>query len=301
MPTLKPSCPVCSSTRTTLWKSRNLDRELTPEDFRITDSRYGVTLTLHKCEDCSFLFADPSETAHLTALYEQLVDPSYEEGAENRALQMRWLLRLGKAIRPQARTLLEIGAGSGLLVSEAGHMGLQAVGVEPSNSLVATAKKSRGVDLIQGIYPHPQLAGRRFDLVYLIDVIEHVEDPVQLLADCASALAPGGVFLVVTPDVSSMAAKLLGRRWWHFRLAHVGYFNRRSMSEACRRAGLTIESSRRIRWFFPIRYLAERASLYLPVGPLNRLAERVPPFAWLYDRVIPVNLRDSTAFFMTRI
>ena len=293
------SCRVCGSNRTALWKSRNLNRELTPEDFKITDGRYGVTLTLHKCADCSFIFADASETCQLTALYEQLVDPSYEEGADSRALQMRWLLQLGIAVRPQAHTLLEIGAGSGLLVAEAGRLGLDAVGVEPSKSLVTAARRINGVELFQGTFPHPRLEGRQFDLLYMVDVIEHVDDPVKLLADCAAALAPDGVLMVVTPDVSSLAARLFGHRWWHFRLAHVGYFNRRSMSEASRRAGLTIQSRCRVRWFFPIRYLAERASAYLPVGRLNRAAERIGPLRRLYDRVIPVNLHDSNAFIMT--
>ena len=293
-------CPVCGSGRTRLWKSRNLNRDLTPEDFKITDGRYGVTLTLHKCEGCSFIFADASETGQLTALYEQLVDPSYEEGADSRTVQMRWLLQLGISARPQAHTLLEIGAGSGLLVAEAGRLGLDAVGVEPSKSLVTAARRINGVELLQGTFPHPRVEGRQFDLVYVVDVIEHVNDPVKLLADCAGAMAPGGVLMVVTPDVSSLAARFFGHRWWHFRLAHVGYFNKRSMSEASRRAGLAIQSTCRVRWFFPVRYLAERASAYLPVGPVNRVAERVGPLHWLYDRVIPLNLRDSSAFVMTR-
>jgi SAM-dependent methyltransferase len=300
MPRSTAICRVCGSSKTVLWKPRNLDRELTPEDFRITDSHYGVTLTLHRCEDCTFVFADESEIGKLVALYEQLVDPSYEEGAENRVLQMRDLLRLGKAAQPQARTLLEIGAGSGLLVAEAGRMGLEAVGVEPSKSLVAAAKQINHVELLQGVFPHPSLQGRRFDLIYVVDVIEHVDDPVKLLADCANALSPGGAMLVVTPDVSSLAAKLLGRRWWHFRLAHVGYFNDRSMSMAAGRAGLATRSTCRVRWFFPIRYLAERTATYLPIGGLNRTAEKFGPLRGLYDAVIPLNLHDSSAFIMTR-
>jgi 2-polyprenyl-3-methyl-5-hydroxy-6-metoxy-1,4-benzoquinol methylase len=298
MPTT--ACRVCGSGQTTLWKARNLDRELTPEDFKITDSRYGVTLTLHKCANCSFIFADASEIGQLTSLYEQLDDPSYEEGTENRMLQMRWLLGIGVKRHPGARTLLEIGAGGGLLIAEAGRLGLEATGVEPSKSLVAAAKRTHDVDLVQGIYPHPRLTGRQFDLVYLVDVIEHVGDPVQLLTDAARALAPGGIMLVVTPDVSSVAARLLGHRWWHFRLAHVGYFNDHSMRLAAEHAGLTVQYTCRIKWFFPVRYLAERTAVYLPLGFVNRTAERVAPLRWIYDRVIPLNLRDSLAFAMLR-
>jgi len=294
------SCRICGSGNTVLWKPRDLSRELRPEDFSITDSRYGLTLTLYRCADCSFIFASESEIGELVELYEQLEDPGYEEGAESRQLQMRDLLRLGMAAQPKARNLLDIGAGSGLLVAEAGRQGLAAVGVEPSKSLVATATQNNRGELIQGTFPHPRLQGRQFDLVYLVDVIEHVSDPVRLLADCAHALAPGGVLLVVTPDVSSFAKLLLGQRWWHFRLAHVGYFNSRSMNKAAGLAGLAIQSTTRVRWFFPIRYLAERAAKYVPLAWLNRAAVRVAPLRRLYSVVVPINLRDSSAFIMTR-
>lgn len=290
------NCPVCQSGHTTLWKHRNLDRELTPEDVQITDSRYGVTLTLHRCGDCSFVFADPAEMPELVPLYEQLADPGYERGAENRSLQMRWLLQFGRSQNTAGRTLLEIGAGAGLLVAEARRMGLDAVGVEPSKSLVEMAKRLNGVELINGIYPHQQLAGRQFDFIYLVDVIEHLSDPVALLTGCAKALAPGGIMIVVTPNLASLAAKLLGHRWWHFRLAHVGYFDHQSMREACRNAGLQVRAHSTVRWFFPIRYLAERLSVYLPIGFLNRAEKRIRLLGRLYDRVVPLNLFDSAGY-----
>lgn len=268
--------------------------------MQITDSRYGVTLTLHKCADCSFIFADENEIGRLTEHYEQMVDSGYAAGAKYRAAQMRPLLQLGTAALPRARTLLDIGAGSGLLVAEAAGIGLDAVGVEPSKYLVDSARRTNGVQLLQGTFPHPALSGREFDLVYLVDIIEHVTDPVALLACSARALAPGGVMVVITPDVSSLAARLLGRRWWHFRLAHVGYFNAQSMNEAARRAGLAIRSTVRARWVFPVRYLAERVSVYLPIGPVNRAAEKFTPLCRLYDCVIPLNLHDSSTFTMTR-
>jgi hypothetical protein len=99
--------------------------------------------------------------------------------------------------------------------------------------------------------------------------------------------------MVVTPDVGSLAARWLGQRWWHFRLAHVGYFNRRSLAQAARQSGLIVLDSFRARWFFRVSYVAQRLARYLPIGYLNRLAERVAPLRWIYERVVPVNPHDS--------
>jgi len=287
-------CWVCGSSDNTLWKERNTNHRLSPADLLITDSRYGVTLRLFRCCDCGFIFAEDDEVRELYSLYEQLADPAYEATTASRTLQMQWLIDRGRVAHPNARTLLEIGSGSGLLIATARAAGLDATGIEPSHSLVRSARRLTGVDLLQGTFPHPAVAGRKFDLIYLVDVIEHVSDPVALLSAMREAIAPGGVAVVVTPDISSVAARLLGRRWWHLRLAHVGYFDPASMVRATDRAGLAITDHFRAQWFLPVSYLAERAAKYVPIDWLNR---RVGSSS-LYRRVVALNLRDSSVFLL---
>ena len=55
---------------------------------------------------------------------------------------------------------------------------------------------------------------------------------------------------VVTPDVGSVAARLMRHRWWHFRAAHIGYFNHRTLAAAAAKAGLRVVSTRRPVWYF---------------------------------------------------
>ncbi|MBL0926396.1 MAG: class I SAM-dependent methyltransferase [Phycisphaerales bacterium] len=286
-------CPVCGAAGAPLFRTRGIDRALAPEDFRVTDSRYGVTLTLFRCGTCRFIFAAGSEIQELVSLYERLEDPEYEITQQSRRLQMRWIVAASRLAHPGATSLLDIGAGAGLLAAEAAAAGLRAEGVEPSRSLVEAASRLHGIALHQGLYPHPATAGRRFDLVTLVDVIEHVADPVALLRQAAGALAHGGRMIVVTPDAASLAARMLRRRWWHYRLAHVGYFDLSNLTRAAERAGLVRVDAFRARWFFPVSYLAERMERYAPIGRLNRFCERVPPLRWLRRRIVPLNLFDS--------
>ena len=295
---LAPPCWICGATQTLIWKERSLDRPLDPEDLRITDSRYGTTLALWKCPSCDFIFAHGDDVARLTELYAHLDDPAYADGENNRALQMRQLIQTAQQIHPHARTLLDVGAATGLLVSEAATLGLDAEGVEPSRALAARAR-ARGVRVHTGTLPHPALGNPHFDIVCLVDVIEHVGDPLGLLRAAASYLAPTGVLLLVTPDVASLAARLLGQRWWHFRLAHVCYFNQQSIETAFRLSGLAIRQQRRARWFFDVGYLATRMERYLPVGGLNRMVQRIPGLRAAYSLVIPLNLHDSFLFVLS--
>lgn len=292
------ACSVCGSEETGLHRKRSLQGPLRSDDLRVTDKRYGVTLELWKCAGCGFVFASGEDLGQLTELYGSLVDPAYEESQDSRALQMRWLLKKALRICPDAVDVLDVGAGSGLLVKEADALGLRAVGIEPGATLVEAALRLHGVPLFHGVLPHPSVGARGFDLVFLIDVIEHVANPVQLLRDCEAVLRNRGRIVVVTPDVSSVAARMLGKRWWHYRPAHVGYFDRNSLSRAAAEVDLVPERWTRAKWFLPVGYLAERMSRYLPVGRLNRIAQRVAPLRWCYQRAMPLNLRDSYLVFL---
>jgi 2-polyprenyl-3-methyl-5-hydroxy-6-metoxy-1,4-benzoquinol methylase len=291
------ACWACGSPRTKLRKQRGLPRPLSSEDLRITDSRYGTTLALRECRDCGFLFADDAELPRLPALYAALEDPEYESDQPSRAMQMRWLVERCLDRKPQAVTLLDVGAANGVLVEQASRFGLGAVGVEPSAQLAAAAR-ARGVNVLEGTLPHPALEDRRFDFVVVVDVIEHVADPVGLLRAAAARLAPDGFLVVVTPNVASAAARVLGDQWWHFRVAHVGYFSPKSFGRAARRAGLRVVSRQQARWFFPVSYLGDRISHYLPTAIIGKLLHETDLGRRIGSAVVPLNLFDSSVFFV---
>jgi len=297
----RAACWICGSARIRRFKNVSPRRPLVPEDFLITDSDYGVTLGLVQCTECGFVFAEGEDLQHLVTLYEALEDPAYEDTQDARAHQMRWLLRRARRLHPGAKTVLDIGAGAGRLVAEARRAGYEAVGVEPIRALVESARRINHIDLLQGVYPHPQLEGTCFDLVFLVDVIEHVADPVELIKACRGALSPGGILIAVTPDIGSLTARVLGRRWWHFRLAHVGYFSTRSMLCMTQRCGLRVIHRCRPVWFFRAGYLADRLQRYVPIGWMNKLAGRMGFMRRILNMVVAVNPRDSMLVALCRV
>jgi len=293
---MRTSCWACGASESIPYKKRSIERPLVANDLRISDANYGCTLALSRCLRCGFVFADGADLQELTQLYEALDDPGYEESQDSRALQMNWLLDAAAKAQPGLRSLLDVGAASGLLVSLARKRGWEAVGVEPSQALVQAAASQHAVELLQGSIPHPALAGRQFDAVFLVDVIEHVADPSLLLRNASQLLAPNGCLMVVTPDLGSVARKLLAERWWHFRLAHVGYFTRGSFERMAEGVGLRVVDCFRAKWFFRVSYLAERLTRYLPIKPLVRLLDSTAPGKLVAERVVPLNLFDSWVF-----
>lgn len=276
-------CWVCESSALVLKKASTINT-MRPADFAITDAHYGRTAAIYECQTCGFL--ECADMRNVVQFYEALEDHAYVDSRPERRLQSRRLLRaVTRLTRRDLRglRLLDVGAGSGPLVEEALALGVRAEGVEPSAWLRAHAVRL-GLPVHLGILPHTDVTGQ-FDVVTLIDVIEHTTDPLALLRQASSMLAPDGVMIIVTPDVSSIAARLLGWRWWHYRTAHVGYFNRHTLRSLCARAGLTAGASTRPDWVLPLPYLLERLERYLPF--------RLPRIARLSSVAVPFNLRDS--------
>ncbi|MCG3178846.1 MAG: hypothetical protein BIFFINMI_01176 [Phycisphaerae bacterium] len=199
---------------------------------------------LARCDGCGLGLATPQPTdAELAAIYDaEYYDQfGYREGgdrglaATKRATYDRLLRRVERFVLPGR--LIDVGCGLGYSLSAADGRGWQATGLEPHAKAgagdSADGRVLRGT--LEGFAP-PQ----RFDLVSLIDVIEHVRDPLTTIAQAASLLADGGVLLLTTPDLASRPARRLGPRWVHFHRAHLWYFNRATLGEAVRRAGLRV-------------------------------------------------------------
>jgi len=293
-------CWLCGSAESYEVMPSTVSGEVKSEDFKISDSHYGRTARIVECRSCGFRYADPIPAPDLTGMYESLADSEYDEGSEGRIGPFRKILTRCLSLKPGIKDALDIGASTGLLCMAARELGINAVGVEPSGWAVDIAKGRHGVDVLQGIFPHPALEGRGFDLITLVDVIEHVPDPVGLLKDAGKALRPGGFIVVVTPNVRSIAARLMGRRWWHYRLAHICYFDRRTMGKALGLAGLKVRLVEDYVWSFTIGYVAERLGRYLPVGGLVRLVARTGIGRWFFDIKVPVNLKDSDIYYAER-
>jgi SAM-dependent methyltransferase len=97
-----------------------------------------------------------------------------------------------------------------------------------------------------------------FDAITLWDVLEHVPDPLSFLCRCYVLLKPGGYLFLNVPDLVSLQARILGKRWPLLLAEHLNYFNRGSLKRCGANAGLTLVSFGRRSVDFSIEYLLYR-------------------------------------------
>jgi SAM-dependent methyltransferase len=267
-----------------------------PTGEQLAPSRHhpGEQPELYRCRRCRVLQAHAAD-ADLRAAYTEMQDEVYiAEEAARRVTCRRLLDRVdvGAPLR-----ILDVGCGPGLLLDEARSRGWAAHGVELSTWAVGQAR-ARGVDVFNGTLEEAAYPDAHFDGVFMVDVLEHLTDPVRTLAEVTRVLRPGGNLCLVTPDADSAAARVLGSRWWGMLPGHIVLFPHRATVELLRALGYEVRSERPGAKHFSIDYLLGGLAAYAPgVEQARRLLARTR----LAGRVVPVNLLDERVVVATSL
>ena len=143
-----------------------------------------------------------------------------------RKLIMQPVLRRIRQIVPKNKTfsLLEIGTGSGFLLSflESEFPNASFTGIEYDNRLVDLSKnKVKNANIIQGNAEDFDLKDSKFDIIVSLQVIEHLYNPSLMLNRVKSHLNQNGIFILTTPNLECLSAKIMKDKWNGFRTDHV--------------------------------------------------------------------------------
>ena len=133
-----------------------------------------------------------------------------------------------------AGPLLDFGAGNGRFAAALHERGHRMYGVEPDPALRETIAE-RGVEAREALDAFdPSL---RFDGIYSINVLEHVEDDAALLRAFRERLAPGGSLLIYVPAFEVLFSANDAR------VGHLRRYRRSGLVELARDAGFRVEGA----------------------------------------------------------
>ncbi len=142
--------------------------------------------------------------------------------------------------------LLDVGCGNGSFVYRMHKLGWSATGIDFDSKAIenARAKSEDGLTFLSTDLSGARFPDNSFDAVTMSHVIEHVPDPVGLLAESRRILREGGRLVVTTPNVESLGHEKFQDCWSGLDSPrHLRIFSLSALKECARRAGFNIMSA----------------------------------------------------------
>jgi len=289
-----PACRACGSLDTRLRGTRR--GRMRPTEF-----------SFHTCAHCGLLFVEPFAGFELydDAYYRgEGADPFVDYEAEyrdwratDRRLELGDLHRLAtEHLAPQAGAgpvrWLDFGCGAGALLRflrDRGTVAGRTIDLA-GHDVSPYASRLREHDGFR-ILDREQLAGEpagSYDVVSMIEVIEHLPAPLDPVRAVARLLRPGGLLLLTTGNVECPWARYRGLDFGYcMPEIHVSLFNPGTLGRLYRAAGL---EPRAVRFRGTLRFKVLKTLRFRPrLRSAARLLLAFPPFLRLVDHLYGVS------------
>ena len=220
-----------------------VDHMVSQEEFNIEFCSCGLGITNPRPDEIGPYYDSPAYTSHsdtnagiFGALYGL---------ARNFAARQK--VRLIKATTKKSKgSLLDYGCGVGVFTARAEHQGWSVQGIELSDAARALAneKLKRG----RAVKDRSELSTTTYDAVTLFHVLEHLDDPNEVLQWVRERLNPGGALIIAVPNYESPDAKHYGRFWaaWDVPI-HYWHFSKSAITQLAQSNGWFVEAVRPMR------------------------------------------------------
>ncbi|MHC5309826.1 class I SAM-dependent methyltransferase [Myroides sp. LJL116] len=135
-------------------------------------------------------------------------------------------LQFIQSLRPQAKSILDIGCGTGEFLLHAKNNGWKTTGLEPSDQAKNLAKQ-KGLELVEH---SSELKDASFDVITMWHVLEHVADLDFQIKELRRLLKKDGIILIAVPNHESYDAQYYKQFWAAYDVPrHLWHFSRSSI------------------------------------------------------------------------
>jgi 2-polyprenyl-3-methyl-5-hydroxy-6-metoxy-1,4-benzoquinol methylase len=141
-----------------------------------------------------------------------------------------------KFLNKNQKTLLDIGSGSGEFLYMALKSGFDAKGIEPNIGYANYSKKYLDLPVKNTTYDDAGLKNQSYHIVNLVDVLEHLPEPLSCLSFINRILKEDGILSISVPNIDFFGHSPLTQ----FHYAHIYNFNSATLKAILFKAGFEI-------------------------------------------------------------
>lgn len=134
--------------------------------------------------------------------------------------------------------VLDVGSSGGEFVYLLNKKGCLAEGVEPNINYANYSVKEYGLKIHIGLAQNIDLEKEKYDVITAWHMLEHTENPYNILLKLKDALKPTGILIIELPNIAAPNQSSKHR----FHKAHLFNFNYSTLENICVKAGYTVKN-----------------------------------------------------------
>lgn len=133
--------------------------------------------------------------------------------------------------------ICDVGCGPGTLLGEAKKRGYYAFGVEP-NTRCHKFLDEKGVDYIGDFFPLKQPLNKKFDCIFLLNTLEHMREPLNIVREIKKLLKPEGIIYISVPCIDALVNRIMHKEAGVFGgHSHLQFFSITTLSRFLEKMG----------------------------------------------------------------
>lgn len=209
------------------------------------------TFTIVKCQNCGLIYVNPRLNENeLLKIYDDLyftgerrygIEDYFGRGRKSAQKRAYETIQIIKKHKRQGN-ILDVGCAGGIFLKVAQENNFNAYGIEVSKYAVEAAEKILNLKIELGTLEKCKFKNKFFDVITLLDVIEHFPDPYCSLQKINSLLKDDGIILIYTPNINSLPFYVIKEGWGIIAPEHhLHYFSPETIEMLLNKTGFIIK------------------------------------------------------------
>ena len=254
--------------------------------------------TLYKCEKCNLIFSEYINS-NLEDAYSNVEDERYIQQIPYKKKNFELLFSKISSFLNNNHKVLEIGSYYGILGSIIKPHVKNYTGVELSRHASEYSKKNYNLNVINESLDKFLRKNILFDVIIMSDVIEHLDNPFNVLSLIEKNLEPNGIFIFTTMNMDALLPKIMRSKYHWIMPQHKFYFSNSTLRYFLKRNNMDIFKIKNDVRLISVEYLLFKLCVLMP--KIDFVFKFFLKFNFLKKITAKINLFDLNIYFAKKL